>query len=440
MSARSSKRAKIDTHPSLKIVSSGRPGAELGALEAAVKCGCNTGGWAPHGYYTDGKPNYDLRDVFGLRDSAERCHERNIEESDGTLFFRVFQDNALDCSIGFCAREKWDPLGPEEMKYAKRRYRPYFIIDNLLEPQIDRATRFIVEHRIRCLNVMGHRNDAAGLMQEKVGVIMVQILLGLGFRNNPAEEARQLKVRGVVGVSRHYPGKDLVAVPNFKNILIHTTAVNLGGELSPFVLRDEEGSILENVWQFSKVYPRVSKQHVYQSRFHPDKIIWDWPEETHVDSEGNILQEYWKWRAAGMKNEYPVRYPNGYRGRHECLHSLWPKNLEASSPNIETLDYIQARKRIYCGEYLRLAPRMGDFAKLEQLLDEGTNLLIFEVDGPDPLNPSRYPSAVDRMTKTRPYLLVTEKNVAALINDTENSFGHGFVVGALLMGILQKFL
>lgn len=157
------------------------------------------------------------------------------------------------------------------------------------------------------------------------------------------------------------------------------------------------------------------------SRFQPKKIIWEHSGERHC-RDGTILPDYWAWREKGFKNDYAVRYPNGFKGRSECLFSLWPRTDE---PMIyDRLDYITARKKIYCGEYIRLAPRTPHFKKLKDLLESGQSLLIVEVDGPDP---TFYGLEC-------PGLLINETTIKMLINDPRKPFGHGYVIAALLLG------
>lgn len=124
-----------------------------------------------------------------------------------------------------------------------------------------------------------------------------------------------------------------------------------------------------------------------------------------------------------MNNEYAVRYPNGFHGRSKCLYAIWEG---------EHLDYISARKKIYCGEYARLAPLTESFQNLKALLESGQNLQLVEVDGPDPtLNYSPY----DSISPENPGMLMTRETVALLIQDEKKPFGHGFVIAALLLGI-----
>jgi hypothetical protein len=234
---------------------------------------------------------------------------------------------------------------------------------------------------------------------------------------------KKAKVTGQVRVAKYYPGKPQPTTPGFRNILIHTSPSGLGGPLSPYVLKNEQGQLLENVWQFSKRYARVTQQKVYVNRYRQDKIIWEHPAEEHRDPEsGEPNAAYWTWREKGMNNPYAVRYPNGFDGRHSCLCAVWQN---------KRLDYIEARKQIYCAEYARLAPLTQSFKTLQAMLERGENLQLLEVDGPDPtLTFAPY----DQISVRAPGMLMNEDNIRLLVNDSRKPFGHGFVIAALLLG------
>ena len=242
----------------------------------------------------------------------------------------------------------------------------------------------------------------------------------------PVEENskdKDAKVRGQVRVAKYYPKRGMPAAPDgYRNILIHSSGKTLGAALSPYKLKDEQGRLIENVWQFAKVYQKVDAQKTPMSwRFKLNTIIWEHPAEVHVDEEGNLTPEYWAWRDKGMKHWYAVRYPNGFQGRHKCLYAYWDG---------EKLGYIESRKKIYCGEYIRLAPTHPDFIKLKALLDEGQNIQIVEVDGPDPtLTYAPY----DRISRDDPGLPIDEQTIRTLIDDERKPFGHGYVIAALLL-------
>lgn len=245
---------------------------------------------------------------------------------------------------------------------------------------------------------------------------------------------------GGVCVTRYRPGVPPRDRPGYRTILIHTSSRGLGGSLSPFVLRDEHGHLLENIWQFAKVYARVSAQRVRMSQRLPT-IIWEHPAEVHcTDGGATVTPAYWRWRAKGRSNPFAVRYPNGFVGRTQCLFSLWPRRSggvdgdgddEPTNDNMQRLNYIEARQRIYCGEYARLAPRTECFARMRALLEAGVNLQLCEVDGPD-TSLTHYPYAA--LSADRPWLDIGEPVIRALVKDPVRPFGHGFTIAALLLG------
>lgn len=246
-----------------------------------------------------------------------------------------------------------------------------------------------------------------------------------------------------VYVSRFTPGQPAPPVPNKgKNIVIHVSPKYLGGSLSPYNLKDENGNLLENIWQFAKVYYIVEQQKTSISRFHPETIIWEHPLETHVDYVTKKLTEkYWQWRKKGTANPYAVRYPNGFFGRTKCLYSLWPASkttlgeetdiTDADGVVYRKLDYIQARKAIYCGEYARLISNNACFKKIKEMMKKGQTIQIVEVDGPkvEWYKKSPISSAINGQS-----LAISKSVIEHLINDETHPFGHGYTIAALLLG------
>lgn len=239
--------------------------------------------------------------------------------------------------------------------------------------------------------------------------------------------------RGKIRVAKYHTGRPLPVTPDYTNVLIHVSGQTIGGGLSPFVLRNESGQLLENVWQFAKVYAKVEAQTAKLGRY-SSTVIWTHPAEVHVEGD-HILPAYWEWRNKGMNNRYAVRYPAGFHGRHKCLFSIAPGAVPDGG--FQRLNYIQARKRIYCGEYARLAPREAHFLRLQAMLNSGQNIQICEVDGPD-VTLSHPP--YDRISATDPGLDIDESAIRLLVNDPIRPFGHGFVIAALLLGGAQWML
>lgn len=207
-------------------------------------------------------------------------------------------------------------------------------------------------------------------------------------------------------------------------------------ELSPYYLTNSDGIIMENKWQFSKVYPKVPYSKQYYSKY--DKtVIWEYKEETHIDNydpekkgeNDNIPNEkYYEWRKKGFKNKYAVRYPVGFNNRGDCVYALVDN---------KKLGYIEARKAIYIPEYCKLVKNELKFKLLKNKLRKGQNLLIIEVDGP------HYESLFHYMTKygvgkdfiVNNTMLVNENNIKIMLNDDKHNFGHGY---CLAMALLDK--
>lgn len=246
-----------------------------------------------------------------------------------------------------------------------------------------------------------------------------------------------------VYVAKFIRNEPLPPCPNKgKNILIHTSNKYLGGSLSPYHLKDENGCLLENVWQFSKVYWTVYAQKTALSSYDPDNIIWEHPAEIHIDpTSRKPTKEYWEWRKKGTHNAKAVRYPNGFHGRNECAYALWPADkctigeetdiVDPDGVKYKKLTYIEARKVIYCGEYARLVHLTDCFKKIQQMISEGQTIQIIEVDGPNIDWYKKSPISGGIKDKS---LAMKKSVIDYLLNDPTHPFGHGYTIAALLLG------
>ena len=219
--------------------------------------------------------------------------------------------------------------------------------------------------------------------------------------------------------------------PGFTPIVVLTKSSQYGS-LSPFELKNEQGMIMENAWQFMKAYTTVPKSTQYYSRW-DRRVIWDHPAETHAiikDGLVNVTPEYQRWREKGLKNPYPVRYPVGYHHRHKCLGHLI---LDGNTWRL--IDYIEARKRIYLPIYVNLVRQQVAFQQLQQRLADGENLLIIEVDGPHqeslPYYQEKYGVKKDFIKQNT--ILVTTENMNIMLNDPKHPFGHGYCLAMALL-------
>lgn len=153
--------------------------------------------------------------------------------------------------------------------------------------------------------------------------------------------------------------------------------------LSPFILPAPPAKNLENLWQFSKVYPN----QVYVS--------------------GAPTPEWEDWRRKGWQDTRAHRYPMG-KGAIP-LYSYWQG---------KQLNYIDARKQIYTPEYAKNVVKTDSFKRLYELYSNGIELSLRDYDGYD------YQS-----------LGVTLKEV---INNPKRKMGHAFVLAMILEGVLSE--
>jgi len=195
------------------------------------------------------------------------------------------------------------------------------------------------------------------------------------------------------------------------------------------VLKDENGYLMENIWQFSKIYRDVPESTQRYSRYDPT-VIWSHPAEVHVDAEDNPNELYWKWREKGMKAPHPIRYPVGIKHRHTCIGTLIK-----TKDGWKKLDYVEGRRQIYLPTFLNLVRKQPQYKQLVKMLQEGKNLLIIEVDGPhqESLDYYREKYGVDADFIQDSTMLATFPNLNIMLNDVKHSFGHGYCLAWALL-------
>lgn len=229
-----------------------------------------------------------------------------------------------------------------------------------------------------------------------------------------------------VGRSKYSYGRIIYpSYPNFTPIVVLTEKISPYGKLGPYHLKNDQGQILENIWQFSKVYREIPQVSIPYSSGN-SKIVWQWPSETHVDIHGNLTANYWKWRMTGKNNDEPVRVPVGWKYKSSALYSL--EKDEPISPNNPKLNYIEARKKIYFPIYINAVVKEPLFRELKNRLQSGENLLIIDIDGPHQESLDYYHKVygVDNNFIQSDSIDATERNLAILLNDGKYPFGHGY--------------
>jgi len=245
--------------------------------------------------------------------------------------------------------------------------------------------------------------------------------------------SKQIRGSLRVGRSKFIEGRTIMpSFPNFKMIYVLTKKSSPYGELGPYELKNEQGQIIENVWQFSKVYENVPQVSIPYSSGNK-KIVWEWPKECHLDQQGILTNEYWNWRLTGKNNSEPVRNPVGWTHYKACLFSV-EKDEPISSTN-PRLSYIEARKRIYFPLYMQAVVKEPKYLSLKQMLNNGENLLITEVDGPHQESLEYYKEKYNIKDDfiVDESIEVNEANMAILLNDPKHPFGHGYCLAWTLL-------
>jgi hypothetical protein len=242
----------------------------------------------------------------------------------------------------------------------------------------------------------------------------------------------QKNTRGKIRVGRYdYKNKIEPRTEGYANILIHVK-----DKLSPYVLKDSRGMIMENKWQFSKVYEYVNEQKQTLHKY-TTKPGWTHPAEKHFDRKTKQLtEEYWKWRLKGRKCEFPVRYPNGFYGKSKCIFVLHVDgeddgNMDKDKDKdkeFKSLGIVEGRVRVYFHEYVKMARLDPFYVELKKMLDSGVNLQINEVDGP-PISCMEAP--FDKVVNGS--IEITKEVAVAWLKQRKYSFGHGISLAIALL-------
>lgn len=244
------------------------------------------------------------------------------------------------------------------------------------------------------------------------------------------------KLMGQVRVGRITYKDGLPIHPAFTGFtpIVVVSKTSSYGSLSPYELKDEYGQILENIWQFSKIYRHVPALKQAYSPQHPEWIIWKQKEDTHTDEFGDPLPSYWEWRSAGMNNKYSVRRPAG---------SLSPTLYFLKEKNGERLNWMQANKQIYIPLYCRLVRQEEQFLELRKRLLLGENLLIIGTGGPraECLNHYQNVYGVNENFIEEDTMVANFENLHLILNDSiDERFVHSYCLAAALLGLDKRLI
>lgn len=131
----------MNMNPLQRIISGGQTGIDQLGLEVARSLGIPTGGIAPKGYMTENGPDERLRDVFGLTEHTSASYpprtRANVQQSDGTLILGILS-GGTKLTLDICQKEG----------------KPY-----LVNPTADELRVWLIDHKIKVLNVAGSRGS-----------------------------------------------------------------------------------------------------------------------------------------------------------------------------------------------------------------------------------------------------------------------------------------
>lgn len=215
--------------------------------------------------------------------------------------------------------------------------------------------------------------------------------------------------------------------------------------LCPYYLRTDGkeenfnpgGIIFENFYQGSKVYDVVYSQEVYASRFYHGNPAYLWWKFNTVNKNGDVLLDklgninydlYLNWRNSIWSCQNAIRYPNGLANRKNTKFTL----ITDKDGKQERLNYIDARKRLYVKEYIRLMRNTKEYQLLLSWIRKGEKLLICEIDVPAKNKKGDYGKDCDDQNNCTMNL----DKLKRLLDDPNEAFGHGLCLAYALLSDL----
>lgn len=220
--------------------------------------------------------------------------------------------------------------------------------------------------------------------------------------------------RGGIRVLKQYMfrakvDKSLKAYPVVPGYQCYNVCKNRGPyhTLSPMILgpvHDENGDLyalnIEDGWQCSKVWP------LHMAGCESDEWIKNWSEWSR------------RGRFSGLAKRH--RTPKTTEDQH--IGHETNKNVPAFTYYMgDKMDYVTARKRMYCIWYEKLAPETDAYKDLYARHLSGQNIILLDYDGLDRNNPKEN---ID----------LTKEKLLELVNDDSRPFGHGLVLASVLLG------
>lgn len=262
--------------------------------------------------------------------------------------------------------------------------------------------------------------------------------------------------------TRQYKRDGTYTDPSFPGFIpiVCLTASTKYGSLGPYIVKvteegPDKGALIENVWHSKKVLPKIPAAFEKISRYNPT-VAWQYPAVNNLvnNTTGEVDMKQWiEWSTKLCHNPYPIRYPFSFNPAVRATTlgiiplekiAAYRLNPESVKINAKTdlLGIADGRKQVYFYYYMSAVKLQPQYQELKQLLEQGKNLLIIDVDGPRqeslPYYIEKYKVA-DNWIENHTVLWTLE-NARIFLNDPKHSCGHTFGLPACLFGLEREFL
>ena len=232
-----------------QIVSGGQTGADLAALDAAIKWDIPHGGWVPKERRTESGP---LPDRYQLKEMPTGDYpartEQNVIDSDGTL---IMTHGELTGGSEYT----WE--------MTKKHKRPYFHADLNITSNFDSAQAiysWIKEHNIETLNVAGSRASKDPDIY-RAGMKILRIVFHLDLiESTMPDPSRVVPLNprtideAVDAIISELPLRNKTAIANLKDEELIYLRSTLGGYIrDKFGLWHENNELLKSCCSFMEV-------------------------------------------------------------------------------------------------------------------------------------------------------------------------------------------
>jgi hypothetical protein len=153
------------------VVSGGQTGADQAGWRAAQACDIPTAGWMPFGFLTEEGPQRWFANVYNAREMPTASYPartvRNVQESDGTIWFGTTDTPGAETTLETCRRLR----------------KPLMLVtpsDVVLASDVVEWLRR--NPQINCLNIAGNRESTAPGIGDRVERFLIAVFNRLNER------------------------------------------------------------------------------------------------------------------------------------------------------------------------------------------------------------------------------------------------------------------